>query len=105
MSAPVGEVVVLRGLPCLLLALLLFAGSASAGVNQWTPNGPPAKVASLTIDASGTLYALTSDGIYNSRDHGDTWLLVNTGLTSEKVHVLAGDPRYGGVFASGVRRV
>lgn len=101
MAAPNREVVPPQGCFSLLLALLLFAGTASAGVNQWSPSGPPAKVSSLTIDGSGTLYALTLDGIYNSRDHGDTWNLVNAGLTSEKVHALAGDPRYGGAFAVG----
>ena len=64
----------------ILAALIWFASTCplAAGVNRWTPSGPPSKVYGLAIDPGpeGIVYAGTPAGVYRSNDHGNTWTLV-----------------------------
>ena len=49
---------------------------------------------SLAIHSGGTIFAGTAGcgtGVYRSTDNGDSWTLVNTGLTSTDVAALASD--------------
>jgi hypothetical protein len=102
-----------------ILALLCpsLAGVAWAGVNVWTTNGPAGgDILALAIDPSSpaTLYAGTADGrgIFKSRNGGESWSLINTGLTEpgfptvRPVVDLAIDPStsatlYAGTFGGG----
>lgn len=83
-----------------LLALLLsitFAGPATAGLNQWTTNGPAdIEVRALVIDPStpSIFYAGTQgQGVFKSTDRGATWNpLDSTTLPNPFISDLAIDP-------------
>jgi photosystem II stability/assembly factor-like uncharacterized protein len=88
---------------------LLFLGMAlpaSAGINQWTSNGPNGEhVFALAIDPGNTtrIYAATIGGVYRSTDRGGSW--TNAGL--DGVFALAIDPNapvtiYAGTGGGGV---
>ncbi|HJX28195.1 MAG TPA: hypothetical protein VJ885_09800, partial [Thermoanaerobaculia bacterium] len=53
-----------------LVLLLAFASPALAGVERWTPFGPPAgALQTVAVDAAGNLYAATEhSGVYKSAD-------------------------------------
>ena len=81
----------------LVLSLVMGAGVARAGVNQWTSTGPSAgDVRSLAIDPvnPNTVYVGTSaNGVFKSTNAGGTWSAVSDGLTaSAPVSALAIDP-------------
>ena len=74
-----------------LLTLLTIAqvGTASAGTNVWSSNGPEAgTIQALAIDpvTSTTLYAATfGGGVFKSTNGGGAWSAVNTsGLRDSK---------------------
>ena len=48
---------------------------AEAGVGVWTPSGPPGNVTALAISPGekGHAYAITSAGLYQSLDAGESW--------------------------------
>ena len=76
---------------------VLLTGSAGAGVDEWTSNGPfGGWIYHLVIDPSSTdtLYAGTQyGGVYKSTDGGDHWSATNTGLdTKAWIIGLAIDP-------------
>ena len=57
---------------------------------------------SLAINSNGEIFAGTAGcgtGVYRSTDDGDSWTLVNTGLTSTDVAALAIDSGNGHIFA------
>src|SRR5215470_10107702 len=66
---------------------LLVSGTASAGLNQWTTNGPVVNgsavpIIALAIDPQtpSTVYAGGSAGLFKSTDSGGSWTLMNAGL-------------------------
>jgi photosystem II stability/assembly factor-like uncharacterized protein len=85
---------------------LLAALPVGAGVNRWTSLGPrsDAVVNALARDASlpDTVYAATAGGgVFKSKDGGETWAPVNTGLDDGYVTALAVDPTAAGtVYAA-----
>lgn len=110
-----------RRLLCSLNAVLIFSllilqvETASAGMNEWTSNGPEGGgIFALTVAPStpSTLYAGTDGGgVFKSTNGGASWLAVNSGLTDKYIRSLAVDPTnsqiiyagagaFGGVFRS-----
>jgi photosystem II stability/assembly factor-like uncharacterized protein len=98
------------GLSLLFLAMSL---PASAGINQWTSNGPSGGyILALAIDPSNTaiIYAVSYDvGAYKSTDGGGSWSPLSFDLLGDRVNTLAIDPENpttlyagisGGVFKS-----
>lgn len=80
-------------LPLFLVAVLTGAAPAAAGVDRWTPAGPPGgTVNALVVDPSRPdhLYAATArDGLYKSLDGGRRWLRLRKGLPAGGVtHVV-----------------
>lgn len=77
-------------------SLACFVDSASAGINQWTSNGPEGgTIGALAVDPLNplTLYAGTAgNGVFKSTDGGQHWQPANTGLTNTAVTALAIDP-------------
>lgn len=82
-----------RPIPVLAAVALLCAlgaGTASAGVNRWTPVGPGGGTIRSVLappDSPGTLYALTpsqgsygSGEVYKSADDGESWEWWSPGL-------------------------
>jgi hypothetical protein len=93
-----------------VVGCLASGGLSSAGVNQWTGNGPEgALVSALAIDPATptTLYVgIFAGGVYKSTDGGATWRFASRGL-APNVTALAIDPvtptiLYAGQFGSGV---
>ena len=82
------------------MAIVAGTGAASAGVATWTPYGPGGgMVASLAADPvkPGLVYAACERaGLYRSRDGGESWVSVDTGL--EEVAAVAVDPSDGTVY-------
>src|SRR5215471_4734566 len=74
---------------------MLFPASSSAGNQRWTSNGPwGGWVSCLAIDARTPtkLYAGTrGGGVFKSRDGGQSWTAINSGLTSAQIVALAID--------------
>lgn len=86
-------------LPAVFLEALLlaFAGSARAGLDEWTTVGPPnGVILSLAInpDDPSILFAGTqSDGVFKSLDGGTSWRAASAGLPDFAfVHALALEP-------------
>src|SRR6266446_2529344 len=94
----------------MVLSALVWLGgprSADAGVDVWTPTGPPSgTILALAIDPQNpaTLYAAVSrdsvfpnsavTGVFKSADGGATWGAANSGLpTPSLVRHLAIDPQ------------
>jgi photosystem II stability/assembly factor-like uncharacterized protein len=78
-----------------MIGLLAPIVSAQA---QWTSIGPGGGgwLWSLTVapDAEGTIYVgCDVGGVYRSRDHGQTWQIINRGLGNCYVAAVAVDPR------------
>ncbi len=76
---------------------------------SWTAAGlPNARIFSLCVSGSSTLFAGTNNGgVFRSTDNGASWTAVNIGLTNEDVHsllmtnnILFVGTRRGGVFRS-----
>jgi len=64
-------------------------------------------VRALVLTANGHLFAGTAQGVFRSRDQGESWTPVNTGLTNTAILALALDPRqvlYAGTEGGGVFR-
>src|SRR5215216_1220689 len=63
-----------------LALTILLAGSAAAGVNQWTVVGPPIRVRALGVDPHNpdNLYAAGDEMAATSHDRGATWTLSPT---------------------------
>jgi photosystem II stability/assembly factor-like uncharacterized protein len=75
-------------LPLLLLGLLVCSSPAAAGVDSWTPAGPPGgTIRSLLVDPSapGHLYAVPADepGLFKTLDGGRHWLPLRNGLPAD----------------------
>ena len=92
----------------LLLSALALAGplAGHAGVDLWTPMGPPAAfgVERLTADPNepSTIYAESgAAGIWKSRDGGETWSAVNGGLPASPASFTA-HPSSPGVLYAGL---
>lgn len=94
-----------RGSPCVAFAALwLLSGLLRAGVNEWTPAGPPGeRVAGFAVDPtnSARLYAGTAfrtlaednAGVFRSADRGQTWQFTELGgLGITEIAVDARDP-------------
>ncbi len=86
----------LRAPVLLLIPLLCIAVPLAAGVNRWTPIGPPGGYVTVLTAAPSkpaTIYAgLEAGGVFRSLDHGQTWQ--PTGLSiSTSVHDIAVDPQ------------
>jgi photosystem II stability/assembly factor-like uncharacterized protein len=77
-----------------LAIFLLWALPVSAGINQWTSNGPyGADATIIAIDPSiqTTLYTVTwSSGIFKSTNGGESWF--KTGLTTYPIQGFVIDP-------------
>jgi len=67
----------------LVLAFLVSASPAEAGVNWWTPVGPEGGIiSSLAVDrATRTVYAGTGGGVFVSPNGGGSWERRSRGLT------------------------
>jgi photosystem II stability/assembly factor-like uncharacterized protein/5-hydroxyisourate hydrolase-like protein (transthyretin family) len=94
-----------------LASLLLWALPVSAGVNQWTSNGPYGGVVrAVAIDpvTPTTLYAGSyGGGLFKSSDDGGSWRRLNAGLTYTDVTSIAINPTtstklFAGVYGAGV---
>jgi len=60
-----------------LVAGAIVAGSASAGVNQWTPAGPDGgSFRAVRYLGNGVALAVSMRSIYRTADHGVTWTRV-----------------------------
>ncbi len=57
--------------------VVLWNGSAAAGVNRWTVVGPPAVIGAMAIDPHNTkiLYGAATESVARSDDGGATWTL------------------------------
>lgn len=82
-----------------VLAVLLTAMSAQAGLNRWTPLGPGGgRIYALAVDpdSPNILYAAAGQaGVYKSLDRGETWewsSLGMAGLNIQDVAVAWGSP-------------
>ncbi|MBI3801823.1 MAG: hypothetical protein HY268_33240, partial [Deltaproteobacteria bacterium] len=91
----------------LFLSSVLLAGSAQAGINQWTSYGPRAgSISALAIDPTtpSTLYAGGSD-VYKSTDGGEHWTatdLTNTGIGALAIDPTSSSTLYAGIIGGGV---
>lgn len=47
------------------------------GINRWTPSGPPDHVYGFAVGPDSTLYAGTPSGVFQSVDHGGSWILIH----------------------------
>ena len=85
----------LEKIPCpgLIAVMLLLPPAAGAGVNRWTPIGPPGgMVTAVAFDAKVPVlsYATTSSaGLFRSTDSGTTWRASNAGLADVHLYALA----------------
>ena len=80
----------------LAAAFILLAGSAEAGTDQWTSNGPyGGLVRVLAVDPkiSGTLYAADTGGVFKSANGGASWVRSGAGITDLAIKALAIDPQ------------
>ena len=89
------------------LAVLTFALAvpARAGVERWTPYGPPEGfLVTLAIDGGRLLAATEESGVVASTDGGLTWFQSGAGLGNERIEALAVDPDDQEIYAAGQRR-
>jgi photosystem II stability/assembly factor-like uncharacterized protein len=90
-----------------IAAVVLGAGPAAAGLNQWTSGGPPdVSVLSLAIDplTPAAVYAGTNgDGIFLSPNGGGVWIPINAGLANPVVTAIAINPQKTAVVYAGTR--
>ncbi len=81
-----------RAVAELALAMALLASAGRAGVDRWTPTGPPgATVQNLVGDPSapGRVYAVTQSGdLYLTRNGGRRWIPLRDGLAAGSVSLL-----------------
>lgn len=73
---------------------LLLSGTAEAGLDEWTSNGPYGgwvNVLAIDPQTPTTLYAGTGGGVFKSTDSGAHWSAVNSGLRDRSVAVLVID--------------
>ena len=80
-----------------VLALLLVAGAARAGIDRWTSTGPYGGTVPILVadpKTSGTLYAAAASngGIYKSTDGGASWVAASTGIPDRNIAALTIDP-------------
>lgn len=78
-----------------LLTIVVSAGMATAGINEWTSNGPEGGIVyALAVDpiVPTTLYAGATGGVFKSIDGGTNWTQVNSGLPGATVLSLTVDP-------------
>jgi len=78
------------------------AGGSNPGGGSWTQlpdpfnNNRQTRMTAMALAANGNLYVGGSTGVAVSTDGGQTWNVINTGLTGLKVHALGfnslGDP-------------
>ena len=89
-----------------LIPLLTLASPALAGVNRWTPFGPPqGALVTAAVDAAGNLYAATEhSGVYKSSDRGETWAWSGVGMGAEEVEAILVDAEDHEIYAVGERR-
>ncbi len=97
----------------ILISLCIFATNVFSQVT-WTATGPGGGgwLSCITVvdDEANTIYVgCDVGGVYKSTDHGQTWQIMNTGLTTYYVQDIAFDPQTpttlfaatrGGVFKS-----
>lgn len=88
----------------LVLLALLLPAAASAGLNSWTPIGPPGAfgIESLHFaDREGqVVYAQTAfSGVWRSDDRGESWSPLGAGF-----YAIAADPRTPGVVYGALSR-
>ncbi|HEX7186460.1 MAG TPA: hypothetical protein VF756_31860 [Thermoanaerobaculia bacterium] len=90
-----------------LLAFLIVSSPVFAGLNRWTPFGPPeGSLFTVALDGSGGLYAAADAGsVYKSSDSGDTWSWSGVGMGSDRVRALVYDPDDGDLYAAGETRI
>lgn len=86
-----------------LLSFLVFASPALAGVNRWTPYGPPqGTLQTLAADAEGNLYTSAAEsGVYKSTDRGETWFWSGIGMGREWIQSIVFDPDDDELYAAG----
>lgn len=78
-----------------LIALLVAAPPAAAGVDRWTTLGPPGGPVRLLVadpSAPGHIYAVHEEGLFKTLDGGDLWLPLRNGLPAGFVEHVALDP-------------
>jgi hypothetical protein len=75
--------VMIQGL-CRCLVVYVCAGTALAGVNEWTATGPegsPAQAVAFHPTTPGVAFTVAGASIYRSADRGQTWASVREGVT------------------------
>lgn len=89
-----------------LSLFLALAPPVLAGVERWTPFGPPqGTLMILEVDAAGNLYAATDhSGVYKSADRGESWSWSSAGMGAEHVMAIAVGPDGDTLYAAGERR-
>ncbi len=91
---------------CALAALtFLLASPARAGVERWSPFGPPEGFL-VTAAADGDhLFAATEESsVYASADRGLTWSWSGLGTFNERIEAIVIDPDDHEVYAAGLHR-
>ena len=85
--------------------LLLSVLPATAGINQWTGNGPNGgtiKALAIDPDTPTTVYAGTyRGGLYKSTDGGGSWRRLSTESSQSDIQAIAVDPNNSSIIYAG----
>jgi len=83
------------------IILVLFFGSASAGLNEWSPAGPHGGYAidvAFHTTQSGTMFTTSGGRVYQSTNHGQSWSRMNPNVYHGNASMIAMDPDDPGEF-------
>ncbi len=87
-----------------MLSVLLLAGPARAGTDQWTTNGPyggQVRVLATDPENSSTIYAADTGGVFKSVDGGASWTRASAGITDLAIKAVVVDPQDGNTLYAG----
>lgn len=92
-------------LGALLPLLLALAVPAWAGVERWTPYGPPpGSLVTLAVDGDRLYAATDKSGVVASDDRGLTWFRSSVGMGDERVEAIVLDSDDHVLYAAGQHR-